>query len=51
MSRYGKADYDDFADYLDSFLNDHTISELLELVVDAIKLKEWRAGAEVDVPY
>ena len=51
MSRYGKADYDDLADFLDSFLKDHTISELLELVADAIKLKEWREGVEVDVPY
>ena len=44
MSRYGKADYDDFAAELESFLKEHNVSELLELVADAVGDKEWWEG-------
>ena len=40
MSRYGRGDYDDMIYELDEFLQDHTASELLRLVTDAVEYKE-----------
>ena len=40
MSRYGIEDYDDMIYELDEFLREHTISELLRLVTDAVEGKE-----------
>lgn len=40
MSRYGDYDYDDMIYELEEFLRHHEVSELLELVHDAVESKE-----------
>ena len=46
MARYGDPDYDDMIYYLDEFLKNHEVSELLKLVTDAVDDKEWSEGRE-----
>ena len=46
MSRYGRGDYDDMIYELDEFLREHTISELLRLVTDAV---EWKETEDAEV--
>jgi len=41
MSRYGRTDYDHMSYELDEFLREHKISELLQLVTDAVDYKEF----------
>lgn len=49
MSRYGRGDFDDMAYELDEFLEDHTASELLRLVTDAVDwYEEKKIGAKMD---
>lgn len=40
MSRYSSYEYDNLMYELNEFLRDHTVSELLVLVADAVKEKE-----------
>ena len=40
MSRYGRNDYDEMIYELEEFLKNHSISELLKLVRDAVESKE-----------
>ena len=48
MSKYGRGDYDDMFYELDEFLREHKISELLQLVTDAVDYKEFREGESDD---
>jgi len=42
MSRYGRSDYEDMIYELDEFLKEHEVSELLQLVTDAVEYVEYK---------